>query len=294
MMKKAEARQKITEILSSDEAKQEMSTEITKLIAKNQFRESVYLSDCLPEAAAHYISVMTYPIPDRKNGHSERKKFHRALLSAVIFENKKPQANKDLGKETVDRLINDYGLITNWPAIESTIKQANKKLMNMLFIFQAYERYETYLVMSENDEPSASIAKYIASTASAYPHLGYDPEKFKILLDSKGNLSESDEMKTPLRYWSKSKPALHLLAGYYHYYLKHYSSDVQHIRHSILKPDWVVDAVKYSQLKLGTELLDIEMNRRGAPKHHKMKYDPTEAVFVDLLWDQFAYRGVKI
>ncbi|GAA0831041.1 hypothetical protein GCM10009112_15660 [Marinomonas arenicola] len=290
-MEKSEARKKLTELLSNDESRQKINSKVTKLIAQSQFKETVYLSDCLPEAAAHYLSIMAYPAP---NEHSDRKKFHRALISAVIFEKGRPQAKKELGERTIERLTKDYGIMSRWDAIEDTIRKGNKKLMNMLFIYHAYTRYEEYLVMSEPSDPPASITKYIASTARAYPHLGYDPETFTILLNTNANLSEADEMKTARRYWSKSKPALHLLDGYYHNYLKHCHYDDQHIRHSILNPSWVEGAVKSSQLKLGRELLDIEMVKHGAPKHHKMNYDPTEAVFVDLLWDRFVDRGVGI
>tara|TARA_R110001606_G_scaffold337163_1_gene485167 strand:- start:4563 stop:5441 length:879 start_codon:yes stop_codon:yes gene_type:complete len=247
------------------------------------FQEYVSLSDFQPIAEAEYLSVMTYPLPDEKYGFADRTKFCKALLSNIVFDFKsgraKTQAIEAYGKDKVERLINDYGLVSRSDTVKVTLVKGQKKLDRILYAHHAYSLYEQYLISTESKK-QVDFERFLAGVASSgkYEHIKLYAENFEDLLNLDFPLNNAPALRTPKRHWAMCKPVLHLVAAYYDHYL------------TAKNPNWVINAVKQSQHKLACEIFDWRLSENGATRHDKTKYRPIQAIFVDLSSSPFLER----
>ena len=131
---------------------------MTKLMLRamdqGHFKQHFVATDCHPIAAAEYLALIAYPSND-KTDNAGRIKFCRAMLSATLFEGGLPAAKRELGKETIERIIENFGLQKLPKDYERTISGGISRLQKRLYVYHTCRRYDDYLLKApENDKRS--------------------------------------------------------------------------------------------------------------------------------------------
>lgn len=256
-------------------------------LIKETFSEYIPIAETPLISSAQFISIMVHPEAPTTTVTENRERLFKMLLSAFLFEEKggRHAANKQFGRETVKLIVEKYELEADWQKINRTLRKATNKLMPMLYAYQSYDRFEEYLALT-NEERKKGIEYFLANTARAYTHIGFDAEDYQSLLDSEG-ISSSDQlsndplMDKPNIYRRISKPALHLLNGFYASHLCKYPVDQRHLRCALFDLEWVEPAIKLSHLSLARHLLEDDMVKLGASRIKKTQLKLDEIVFVD-------------
>ena len=249
------------------------------------------LSECPSIAAAQYLSIIAYP-KSTNTDKEQQLKFSRALVSALLFEKGLPKAKAELGKELVERLIDEFSLMKLPKDYERTISGGISRLQKRLYVYHTCRRYDDYLLRAPKED-KRSFYDILIETAVAYNKLGLSNYRTRHQEYLKDKTTNKSHLATLIQYWEETHPALHLLYGYDMFHLQNYTPENRHIRNAIASPEWVADAIYESQFKLACDLLDEEMIEAGAPKHDKRRRPTSEYIFVDDISSPFTSRGIK-
>ena len=295
ILNKEEALQKYLAFKSDPKNNKNLAAHMTNLVisalSRKHFKQQLLLSDCPSIAAAQYLSITAYPKNDKVD-REKQLKFSRAMISAFMFENGLPKAKEELGKELVERLITEFGLMKLPKDYERTISAGISRLQKRLFTYHAYMRYTNYLVNAPETE-KRSFYDFLFETTVAYKGLGISgyAQKYDDYLKDKTN--HKDSFKTIKQHWSDTHPVVHLLHGYDIHHLQKYSLDHRHIRNAIVSPNWVTDAIHRSQFQIACDLLDEELVEAGAPRHTNFEFTTRRAIFLDDITSPFTSRGIE-
>lgn len=295
ILSKEEAHQEYLKFRQDAENNKLLSSHMTNLVIealrRKHFKQNLMLSDCPTIAAAQYLSIIAYP-KDNKTDKEKQLKFSRAMISAFMFEGGLPEAKKKWGKELVERLIEEFGLMKLPKDYERTISGGISRLQKRLFVYHACRRYDDYLLRAPKED-KRSFYDILYETAVAYKGLGISgyAQKYKDYLQDKTN--HKDSFKTLKQHWSDTYPVIHLLHGYDIHHLQKYPLDQRHIKNAVVFPNWITDAIHSSQLQIACNLLDEELVEAGSPQHTNFEFTTRRAIFLDDIIFPFYTRGIE-
>lgn len=246
------------------ENKDRVDNEIDRIFLHYQpmFAKTYHINDGYI-GAAQYLALLAYPT---KKEYSAMIKYFSSMVSAYCRSYDKEQY--DFFEQQPEEIQNAWLLKKPWRNIDQTLRKGAKKLQKRLQAYHAYAAYDKAIL----NESNKTFEELLSWSSKAY----------------ESNRSKEQDERHRLENLKRtvhrpSRPVYHLVEGYYEEHLIHYPVHERHPVAALKNSEWLERAIILARRRLACELVDFHLNKQGRQKPLRVKFEPTEIIYLELV-----------